>query len=173
MARAASASLTAKSKRAASSARNRGAGGSSPTRVPSTLPARHANPPTEIFASDGSLLGYVRANAVFNYVSPEKIPARLKEATIAIEDRRFYQHGALDYQGIIRAGVKDLLGKGNDLQGASTLTQQLVNQVYIPKNYRLHRDLRYKIVQAKLAEQLESKHTKNWILNSYLNDVHY
>src|SRR5947209_8317237 len=139
----------------------------------SQLPARHANPPTEIFASDGSLLGYVRTNTVFNYVSPDKIPARLKKATIAIEDRRFYHHGALDYQGIIRAGVKDLIGQGNNLQGASTLTQQLVNQVYIPAKYRKRRDLKYKIVQAKLAQQLESKHSKTWILNAYLNDVHY
>ena len=51
---------------------------------------------------------------------------------MAIEDRRFYQHGALDYQGIVRAGVKDLLGDGNALQGASTLTMQLVNNMFIP-----------------------------------------
>ncbi|MBV8999187.1 MAG: transglycosylase domain-containing protein, partial [Solirubrobacterales bacterium] len=139
----------------------------------SQLSPRHANPPTEIFASDGTLLGYVRSNTLFNYVTPEQIPTRLKEATIAIEDRRFYQHGALDYQGILRAGVKDLLGQGNSLQGASTLTQQLVNQIYMPEKYRQHRDLRYKIVQAKLAQQLESKHSKDWILNSYLNDVPY
>jgi penicillin-binding protein 1A len=139
----------------------------------SQLPARHANPPTAIYASDGSLLGYVHTDTVFQYVNPKQIPARLKYATIAIEDRRFYQHGALDYQGIVRAGVKDLLGKGNALQGASTLTQQLVNQVYLPQKYHLHRDLKYKIVQAKLAEQLESKHSKTWILNSYLNNVPY
>src|SRR6185312_4502 len=98
---------------------------------------------------------------------------RLKQATIAIEDRRFYQHGALDYQGILRAGVKDLLGQSNNLQGASTLTQQLVNTVYLPQKYHENRDLKYKIIQAKLAEQLESKHTKNWILEQYLNNVSY
>ena len=139
----------------------------------SQLSSRHANPPTEIFASDGSLLGYVRTNTIFNAVAPNRIPERLKEATIAIEDRRFYQHGALDYQGILRAGVKDLLGQSNSLQGASTLTMQLVNQNYIPSSYRKHRDLKYKIVQAKLAEQLESKHSKDWILNQYLNSVPY
>ncbi|MBV9367075.1 MAG: penicillin-binding protein [Solirubrobacterales bacterium] len=139
----------------------------------SQLHARHANPPTEIFASDGSLLGYVRTNTVFNYVSPNQIPKRLKQATIAIEDRRFYQHGALDYQGILRAGVKDLLGQGNSLQGASTLTMQLVNQTYIPESYRKRRDLKYKIAQAKLALQLENKHSKDWILNQYLGSVPY
>jgi penicillin-binding protein 1A len=139
----------------------------------SQLKPHHANPPTEIFAADGSLLGYVRANAVFSYVLPDQIPTRLKQATVAIEDRRFFQHGALDYQGIVRAGVKDLLGQGNSLQGASTLTQQLVNQVYLPQRYHEHRDLKYKIAQAKLALQLENKHPKTWILNQYLNSVPY
>jgi penicillin-binding protein 1A len=138
-----------------------------------SLSVRHANPPTQIFASDGTPLGYVRANTVSDYVYPNQIPERLKEATIAIEDRRFYEHGALDYQGIVRAGVKDLLGQGNSLQGASTLTQQLINQVYLPQKFHQHRDLRYKIIQAKLAEQLESQHSKNWILNAYLNNVPY
>ena len=138
-----------------------------------SLHPRHVNPPTEIYASDGSLLGYVHDDTISTYVAPSKIPARLKEATIAIEDRRFYQHGALDYQGILRAGVKDLLGQSNNLQGASTLTQQLVNTVYLPKKYHENRDLKYKIIQAKLAEQLEAKHSKSWILQEYLNNVSY
>jgi len=139
----------------------------------SQLHPRHANPPTEIFASDGSPLGYVRANTVYKYAGPNQIPTRLRQATVAIEDRRFYQHGALDYQGIVRAGVKDLLGDSGALQGASTLTMQLVNNMFIPQSYRAHRDLKYKIVQAKLAEQLEAKHPKSWILDSYLNAVPY
>ena len=140
----------------------------------SQLPAKHANEPTEIFAADGSLLGYVRTSNIYHYVSPSQIPKRLEEATVAIEDRRFYQHGALDYQGILRAGVKDLLGEGNELQGASTLTMQLVNNMYLNgTSYSAHHDLKYKIVQAKLAEQLEGKHSKNWILYEYLNSVPY
>jgi penicillin-binding protein 1A len=139
----------------------------------SSLPVRHVNPPTEIFAGDGSLLGYIHDDRISSHVPLGQIPERLKQATIAIEDRRFYQHGALDYQGILRAGVKDLLGQSNNLQGASTLTQQLVNTVYLPKKYHQNRDLKYKIIQAKLAEQLESKHTKNWILEQYLNNVSY
>jgi penicillin-binding protein 1A len=139
----------------------------------SQLSPRHANPPTEIFAADGTPLGYVHTNTVFQYAAPNQIPTRLKEATVAIEDRRFYQHGALDYQGIVRAGVKDLLGDSGALQGASTLTMQLVNNEFIPESYRHHRDLKYKIVQAKLAEQLEAKHSKPWILDSYLNAVPY
>jgi penicillin-binding protein 1A len=138
-----------------------------------SLHPRTVNPPTAVYAGDGSLLGYVHDDTISTYVTPNQIPQRLKEATIAIEDRRFYQHGALDYQGILRAGVKDLLGQSNNLQGASTLTQQLVNTVYLPKKYHENRDLKYKIIQAKLAEQLEAKHSKNWILQEYLNNVSY
>ena len=140
----------------------------------SQLPPKHANPPTEIFAADGSLLGYVRTNSIYHYEAPNQIPKRLEEATVAIEDRRFYQHGALDYQGILRAGVKDLLGQSNSLQGASTLTMQLVNNMYLNgTSYSASHNLKYKIVQAKLAEQLEKKHHKDWILNQYLNSVPY
>ena len=140
----------------------------------SQLSAKHANPPTQIFAADGSLLGDVRTSNIYNYVSPSQIPKRLEQATVAIEDRRFYQHGALDYQGILRAGVRDLLGEGNELQGASTLTMQLVNNMYLNgTSYSSDHNLKYKIVQAKLAEQLEGKHSKNWILYEYLNSVPY
>ncbi len=140
----------------------------------SQLPAKHANSPTEIFAADGSLLGYVHTNNLYQRVSQNQIPRRLDEATIAIEDRRFYQHGALDYQGILRAGVKDLLGQSNSLQGASTLTMQLVNNMYLNgTSYSANHNLKYKIIQAKLAEQLEKQHKKNWILNQYLNSVPY
>jgi penicillin-binding protein 1A len=62
---------------------------------------------------------------------------------------------------------------GNTLQGGSTLTMQLVNNVYLPESIADHHDLRYKIIQAKLANELESKHHKSWILTQYMNDVDY
>jgi penicillin-binding protein 1A len=129
--------------------------------------------PSQVFAADGTSLGYIWSPSVHNEVAGSAIPARVKDATIAIEDRRFYQHGALDYQGIVRAAIKDAVHGGNGLQGASTLTMQLVDNVYLPHKIKANHDLKYKIVQAKLAEQLEGKHTKNWILDSYLNDVPY
>jgi penicillin-binding protein 1A len=131
--------------------------------------------PSQVFAADGTSLGYIWSPSVHTPLGDSQIPQRIKEATVAIEDRRFFQHGALDYQGIVRAAIKDAVN-GHQLQGASTLTMQLVDNVYLPKKYqsaRQQRDLKYKIVQAKLATQLESKHTKSWILDSYLNDVPY
>ncbi|HEX3831188.1 MAG TPA: biosynthetic peptidoglycan transglycosylase, partial [Solirubrobacteraceae bacterium] len=131
--------------------------------------------PSQVFAADGTSLGYIWSPSVHNPLAGNKIPQIVKQATIAIEDRRFYDHGALDYQGIVRAAIKDAVN-GQQLQGASTLTMQLVDNVYLPKKYQSARqshDLKYKIVQAKLAEQLEGRHSKNWILDNYLNDVPY
>jgi penicillin-binding protein 1A len=140
----------------------------------SQLKPRDARPPSEVFAADGELLGYIHSDTIYTQVSDSQIPKTLQHATVAIEDRRFYQHGALDYQGILRAGVKDIFGHGGSLQGASTLTMQLVDNRYLDgTKYASQHDLKYKIVQAKLAEQLEGKHSKDWILDSYLNDVPY
>jgi penicillin-binding protein 1A len=129
--------------------------------------------PSQIFAADGTSLGYIWSQSVHTPISGARIPQQLKDATVAIEDRRFFQHGALDYQGIVRAAIKDAAEGGNGLQGASTLTMQLVDNTYLPHRYRFNHDLKYKIVQAKLAEQLESQHSKPWILDNYLNDVPY
>jgi penicillin-binding protein 1A len=129
--------------------------------------------PSQVFAANGESLGYIYSPTIRTPVRWNQIPRHLKQATIAIEDRRFYQHGALDYQGILRAAIKDAVNGGSSLQGASTLTMQLVDNVYLPPRLKANHDLRYKIIQAKLAEQLEGMHSKNWILTSYLNDVPY
>jgi penicillin-binding protein 1A len=139
----------------------------------SSLKPQIAGSPSQVFAADGTSLGYIWSPTVRNPVAGQSIPEQLKQATIAIEDRRFYQHGALDYQGILRAAIRDALHGGTSLQGASTLTMQLVDNVYLPNRIRASHNLKYKIIQAKLAEQLEGLHHKNWILTSYLNDVPY
>jgi penicillin-binding protein 1A len=138
------------------------------------LRPRDPHPLTTVYASDGTLLGYIHSDTVFVGVHGSQIPLTLKHATVAIEDRRFYKHGALDYQGIIRAGIRDVFGKGGSLQGASTLTMQLVDNRYLDgTHYAAQHDLKYKIVQAKLAEQLVKNHSKDWILDNYLNVVPY
>jgi penicillin-binding protein 1A len=140
----------------------------------STLKAHEYHPLTEIFAADGTPLGYIHSNFLYIHVAGNRIPTRVKDATISIEDRRFWHHGALDYQGIIRAAIRDIFNKNGSLQGASTLTQQLVDIKYLDgTKYAHNHDLKYKIVQADLAEQLASKHSKNWILDSYLNNAPY
>ncbi len=126
-----------------------------------------------VYAANGSVLGYIASDTLRTYVPQSELPGQLRQATVAIEDRRFYQHGGVDYEGILRAGVRDLLSGGGRIQGGSTLTMQLVGNVYLPNRIREHHNIRYKIIQAKLANELESKHSRAWILTQYLNDVPY
>src|SRR4051794_7466971 len=124
---------------------------------------------SEIFAADGSRLGYVQSDEIRTPVQWNDIPVALRQATVAIEDKRFYEHHGVDYEGVVRAGWKNLTS-GKTVQGGSTITQQLVRALYIkdPK-----RDFKRKIREAKMASELEKQHSKRWILNSYLNDVPY
>ncbi|MBV8733185.1 MAG: penicillin-binding protein, partial [Solirubrobacterales bacterium] len=125
---------------------------------------------SEIYAANGEPLGYIDSTVLRTPVTGNRIPLALKHATVAVEDRRFYQHGALDYTGILRAAIKDVLSGGGHLQGASTLTMQLVDNLYLKS---VTHNLHYKVIQAKMAEQLFSEHSRSWILDNYLNDVPY
>ena len=124
---------------------------------------------SEIFAADGSRLGYVASDEIRTPIRWEDIPVELRQATVSIEDKRFYDHHGVDYEGVVRAGWKNITS-GKTVQGGSTITQQLVRALYIkdPK-----RDFKRKIREAKMASELEKQHSKRWILNSYLNDVPY
>jgi penicillin-binding protein 1A len=123
-----------------------------------------------IYAADGSRIGFIQSDQIRQPVPASQLPEDLKDATVSIEDKGFWRHGALDPQGIARAAWKDLLAGGKPVQGASTITQQLVRNLYIhnPED-TLHR----KIVEAHLAEDLFEKHTRNWILTQYLNTAPY
>jgi penicillin-binding protein 1A len=123
-----------------------------------------------IYAADGSLIGFIRSNNIRQPVSSEALPSTLKEATVAIEDKNFYHHGALDFQGIGRAAWKDLLAGGKPVQGASTITQQLVRNLYIQNP---EETIKRKLIEAHLAEDLYEAHTRDWILTSYLNTAPY
>jgi penicillin-binding protein 1A len=124
---------------------------------------------SEIFAADGSRLGFVQSTIIRTPVPWSSMPADLRRATVAIEDERFYKHKGVDYGAIVRAGIKNI-ESGETVQGGSTITQQLVRALYIkdPK-----RTFERKIREAKLASELEKDHTKRWILRGYLNSVPY
>jgi penicillin-binding protein 1A len=122
-----------------------------------------------VFAADGTRLGFVQSDIVRRVVPFSDMPPAMRQATVAIEDERFYKHQGVDFNAIIRAGVKNL-ESGKTVQGGSTITQQLVRALYIrdPK-----RDFKRKIREAKLASELEEKHSKRWILHQYLNSIPY
>jgi penicillin-binding protein 1A len=100
-------------------------------------------------------------------ITPERIPQPLADAVIAIEDRRFYEHSGIDERGIARAIWNDLTG--GDLQGASTITQQLARLRYLSQE----RSLRRKVQEAMLAFWLEWRLSKNEILAEYLNSAYF
>jgi len=124
---------------------------------------------TFVFASNGSLLGSIPSSKNRQPLALTHVVKWVPQATVAIEDRRFWDHGALDYYGIARAAWKDLLS-GKPLQGGSTITQQLARNLYIGGDTKkVHR----KIVEACLAIKLEKRYTKRQILADYLNTVYY
>jgi penicillin-binding protein 1A len=124
-----------------------------------------------VYAADGTRLGFIASDTLRRAVPGNRIPAVMKRATVAIEDKRFYKHGGIDYVGVVRAAVKNLTSDDAQ-QGGSTLTMQLVRNLYIPEN-RFKKTLVRKIREAKLAEELENEHSKTWVLVAYLNNVPY
>jgi penicillin-binding protein 1A len=122
-----------------------------------------------VYAADGSRLGFVQSDILRRVIPWSEVPVDLRRATVAIEDERFYKHKGVDVNAIVRAGIKNL-ESGETVQGGSTITQQLVRALYIkdPK-----RNFARKIREAKLASELEEKHSKSWVLHSYLNAVPY
>jgi penicillin-binding protein 1A len=124
---------------------------------------------SQVFASDGTRLGFIQSDELRTPVGWSSIPQDLKNATVAIEDQRFYKHDGVDLTGIFRAAVKDIT-HGAALQGGSTITMQLVRNLYLGGDQHT---LKQKIVEAKEAIDYEKHHTKHEILTSYLNSVPY
>jgi penicillin-binding protein 1A len=125
-------------------------------------------PPTiEITAADGSMLA-IRGEMPGANVALKDLPPYLPKAFIAIEDRRFYSHFGIDPWGILRAAVANILHRGVS-QGGSTLTQQLAKNLFLTQERTLQR----KLQEAELALWLERKHSKNEILELYLNRVYF
>jgi penicillin-binding protein 1A len=126
---------------------------------------------TRIHAHDGSLIAeFARERRIF--VPVRMIPKRVVGAFLSAEDRRFYEHGGIDFQGILRAvvtAVEDKMhGSRRRTQGASTITQQ------VAKNFLLtnERSIERKIKEAILAVRIESAYSKDRILELYLNEIY-
>jgi penicillin-binding protein 1A len=121
-----------------------------------------------VYAANSNLLGSIPAEKNRQPVALSQMSPWMRKGTIAIEDRRFYKHGGVDYKGILRAAVKDLRA-GRVVQGGSTITQQLVRNLYISRE----RTFKRKLQEACLAIKLARSKPKDWILNQYMNVVYY
>jgi penicillin-binding protein 1A len=121
-----------------------------------------------LYAADGSLLGSIPAERNRQPVSAGGMALSVRKATVAIEDRRFFEHGGIDVEGIARAAVADLRAR-RVVEGGSTITQQLVRNLYISHERTVQR----KVKEACLATKLDRAWSKQRILTAYLNQVYY
>ena len=121
-----------------------------------------------VYGANGSLIGVLPAIENRTIVPRSAISPWMPKATVAIEDRRFYGHGGIDPVGILRALAADV-SAGHIVQGGSTITQELVRNLYLSRE----KTLRRKVVEACLAIKLARSWSKDRILTAYLNDVYY
>ena len=121
-------------------------------------------------AADGTILVSL-GPSYGEWVSYQQIPAVMRDAMVAVEDRRFRSHWGVDPVALARVTkfAIDTRGTGRRLQGASTITQQVARTIFLSNSYTLGRKLR----EAVLALALERKFTKNQILELYLNKVYF
>lgn len=137
--------------------------------IPSTATIGSTNYPqsTKIYDRNGKLLYTIFTSRNQTYASFKQIPNYVKYATVALEDKDFYKHGAIDIRGITRAFISTVFKK--EVQGGSTITQQLVkNSLLTPE-----RTISRKIKEIFLSTIVESVYSKDKILEMYLNQVPY
>ncbi|MGD9498075.1 MAG: transglycosylase domain-containing protein, partial [Armatimonadota bacterium] len=130
---------------------------------------------TEIYSTerhrDGTVTHTLLARVAKEDRTPvelSRIPLHLRQATVAIEDERFFEHRGIDPKGIVRAALANLRS-GRIQQGGSTITQQLVKNIWLSQERTMDRKLK----EMMLALQFETKFSKDEILEMYLNEVYY
>jgi penicillin-binding protein 1A len=145
------------------------------TSGPSIEELKPVNPGSSsiVYAADGTRLGFIQSDVLRTQIPLSTIPQVMQDATVAIEDKRFFKHKGVDFEGIVRSGFKNVT-TGKTVQGGSTLTMQLVRNLYTDDRARSGiAGYKRKIREAKLAEELENQHSKDWILSKYMNNVPY
>lgn len=135
---------------------------------PNRLLDRNVPESTKIFARDNSLLYEIHGEYKRTQVNLDQIPASLKNATVAVEDKDFYKHGGISYTGILRAILVDIT-TGKKSQGGSTITQQFVKNAILTTNKSWDRKIRELI----LSVAIETRFSKDEILKLYLNEIPY
>lgn len=128
------------------------------------------NQPSSVYDSNGDFIDNLQSDEERYVIDSSKIPANLKNAFVSIEDERFYQHDGIDIRRILSSAyldVKRLITKQKGLNGASTITQQLLKNTILTNDVTLERKIR----EAYLAINLEKDLTKDQILTAYLNTI--
>jgi membrane peptidoglycan carboxypeptidase len=123
-----------------------------------------------IVAADGSILSTLYLDENRKIIRLNQVNQVTRDAVLAIEDTRFYEHPGIDFEGIVRALVANLR-TGDISQGASTITQQLARNVFAAIG--TEQTLSRKLQEARVALRLEQVYTKDQILELYLNEVYF
>lgn len=134
----------------------------------STLTDYKPDVTTRIYDKNGDKIANIFDEKHRYYASFSEIPPRVIEALVAIEDTTFFEHPGINVDAIFRAAIK-VIKAGSAVEGASTITQQLVKNVLLTREKKLSR----KIKEAILALKLEQALTKEQILERYLNEIYY
>jgi membrane peptidoglycan carboxypeptidase len=141
----------------------------SKTTIPNVQTGVYEQQSKVYFSNGKTLIGtYGTTNRIIlNY---NQIPAVLRDAVVAAEDKNFWHEGGISPSGIIRAAYYDLTSSGGNLQGASTITQQLVRNYY--DNIGTAQTFSRKVKEILVAEKLAQAKSKEWILQQYLNTIY-
>lgn len=137
--------------------------------TPSKIAGRKPAVSTKIYDRTGQTLLFETGEQKRTIVKSDQISLYLKDATVSVEDSKFYEHRGIDFKQIAAAVVEKLLGRTKVTRGASTITQQYVKNALLTSN----RSLTRKIKEAILAVELEFMYNKDEILTMYLNEIPY
>lgn len=121
-----------------------------------------------VYDKNGDTISTIKGEKDVYYLTYEEIPVDVCAAIVSIEDKKFYQHGGIDYKAILRA-IKAMIENGEVTQGASTITQQLARNIFLTQDKNWQR----KIEEMYIATELEKKYSKNKILEFYLNNIYF
>ncbi|HEU4904535.1 MAG TPA: transglycosylase domain-containing protein [Solirubrobacterales bacterium] len=124
---------------------------------------------SEVFDSAGEPIGTLTSNENKILLDSEQISPNMKNAVVSVEDARYYDHDGVDFRGIARALVKDIISR-SAAQGASTITEQFVKEAVEAQG---ERTLFQKFREAALAYRLEHHWSKDKILTEYLNTIYF
>ncbi|EMH2710104.1 transglycosylase domain-containing protein [Clostridioides difficile] len=121
---------------------------------------------TKIYDNNGKVLKEFKVRE-YDYQKYKDINPYLFKAFIAVEDKRFYEHNGIDFKALVRAGIVIL--KGGELQGGSTITQQLAKNIFLTMDRNIWR----KLEEAVIAQEIEKKFSKKDILEFYVNNINF
>lgn len=125
------------------------------------------NESSTVYDSDGNILANLHEDSDLEYLSYDEIPDEAINAFIAVEDRSYWTNSGIDLKGIIRVAYNAVMTKGDEVHGASTITQQLARNIFLTHEVSIER----KAKEILIAQELTDKYSKRQILEFYINNV--